>query len=196
MQINDLISNEDKQNTIDKFKIIEDTLEEMNNLQLIDTVKYIQDNFSLLGSSNNELDQNDDKLDDIEKIFFNDKKTELKSRVEILLAKNPDWEEFLNPVLENLSYNTITIDYINEKIKLLDELEYENIKDYKQEINNLCLYLKNELESGMINLGKNNNDILINIINENLYLIEQNMENDWETQLNILNKKCEELYKN
>ena len=102
----------------------------------------------------------------------------------------------LNPVLENLSYNTITIDYINEKIKLLDELEDENIKDYKQEINNLCLYLKNELESGMINLGKNNNDILINIINENLYLIEQNMENDWETKLNILNKKCEELYKN
>lgn len=198
LQINDLISNEDKQYTLDKFKIIDDTIDEMNNLQLIETIKYLHDNFSLLGSSNNDLDQNDDKLDDVEKLFFNDKKTELKSRVEILLAKNPEWEEFLNPVLENLSYNTITIDYINEKITLLDELENEdeNIKDYKQEVNNLCLYLKNELETGTIDLGKNNNEILISIINENLNLIEQNCENNWEAQLNILNKKCEELYKN
>jgi hypothetical protein len=114
----------------------------MNNLQLIETINFLQNNYNILNSTNF------DKLDDIEKVFLNENKQELTNRIKLLLIKNPDWEEFLNPVLEELSYNTISMDYINDKINTIKELEEEiNDKDYKQEVNNLCSYLKNELET-------------------------------------------------
>lgn len=195
LQINDKISEQDKNEMLDKFNKIEGELDSMHNLQLIETIKYLTENYSMLGTSHLEKDYSD-KLDGVEKLFFNDRKNQLKNRIDLLVVKNPEWVEFLQPVLEELSYNTITIDYINEKLALLSELEESNEKshDYKQEVNNLCLYLKSEIESGSINLG-NKNMILIQLINVTLDLVEQNMETiDWKTQLDILNKKCEDIY--
>jgi molecular chaperone DnaK len=197
LQINDLISDEDKQNMLNKFQTIEDNLESMNNLQLIETLKYLQDNFSILGSVQPGKDiDSEDSMDAVEKLFLQDRKNELKNRVELLLVKNPEWEEFLQPVLEELSYESITIDYINDKLKLLEQLEEDNTdtKDYKQEVVNLCMYLKNELETGSIDLG-NKNEILIDLINTTLNLVIENMENiNWKEQLELLNEKCEEIY--
>ena len=197
LQINDLISDEDKQNMLNKFQTIEDNLESMNNLQLIETLKYLQDNFSILGSVQPGKDiDSEDSMDAVEKLFLQDRKNELKNRVELLLVKNPEWEEFLQPVLEELSYQSISIDYINDKLKLLEQLEEDNTdtKDYKQEVVNLCMYLKNELETGSIDLG-NKNEILIDLINTTLNLVIENMENiNWKEQLELLNEKCEEIY--
>jgi hypothetical protein len=137
-------------------------------------------------------------MDGIEKLFYNDRKTELKNRIGILLAKNPDWSEFLDPVLEELGYESVTIDYINEKLALLEQLEEDNEfnynRDYKQELNNLCMYIKSEVESGAIDL-KDKTIILIELINQTISLLNENSpEINWKEQLDLLNKKCEEIY--
>lgn len=199
LEINDLISEIDKLEMLEKFHLIEDQLELMNNLQLIETLKFLQDKYNILGSIQpDDVNPSDDSLDSVEKLFLQDRKNELKNRVEILIVKNPEWEEFLQPVLEELSYDTISIDYINDKLKLLEELEEDNNKNdfrnYKQEVNNLCIYLKNELESGSINLG-DKNEILIELINSTLNFVSENLENiNWKEQLDLLNQKCEEIY--
>ena len=197
LSINDKIN--DKNIILDKIKQIEEKIDSMNNLQLIETITYLQDNFSLMGTNN--IDNSDDinNIDQVEKMFLNELKEDLINKIKLLLAVNPDWDEFLNPVLEELSYNNVSIDYVNEKIKLLNELDNNNEKNYKQELNNLCLYLKSELENGSIDLGNEKNILLINIINENLENITKNYEDsyiDWKYQLEILNKKCDEIYSN
>ena len=199
LQINDLINETDKNEMLDKFKQIEESLETMNNFQLIETLNSLQESYALIGSVIPDYEQQtDDKMDGIEKLFYNDRKIELKNRIGILLAKNPDWSEFLNPVLEEISYENVSIDYINEKLSLLEQLEEDNEyvdkRDYKQELNNLCLYLKSEIESGNIDLG-DKNIILFELINNTINLFNENSKNiNWKEQLDILNKKCEEIY--
>lgn len=110
----------------------------------------------------------------------------------MLLIKNPKLDEFLNPILEQLSYNTVTEDYIKDKLEFCLDLDSEqNARDYKMELNNLCLYLKNEIECGNINSGESQ---LIELINSRLDMILNNSNVDWEEQINIFNKKCEEIY--
>jgi len=199
LQINDLINETDKNEMLDKFKQIEESLETMNNFQLIETLNSLQESYALIGSIIPDYEeQTDDKMDGIEKLFYNDRKIELKNRISILLAKNPEWSEFLNPVLEEISYENISIDYINEKLSLLEQLEEDNKnidnRDYKQELNNLCLYIKSEIESGNIDLG-DKNIILFELINNTINLFNENSKNiNWKEQLDILNKKCEEIY--
>jgi hypothetical protein len=202
LTINDKIDQADKQTMLEKFQTIEEKLESMNNLHLVETIKYLQDNFCIIGSAtSNNLDDPGDSMDQIEKMFLQESKVELSNRIKILLGTNPDWEEFLSPILEELTYNTVTGDYVNDKLKLLEELEDDSnlvdTYDYKQEVNNLCLYLKTEIESGSIDLGVDKNTLLIELVNENLLNI--NLESDgnvidWKCCLDILNKKCEEIY--
>ncbi len=199
LQINDLMKEEDKADMLEKFKTIDETLETMNNFQLIETLTYLQEKYAILGSVlPDQEEESDDKMDGIEKLFYNDRKAELKNRIGILLAKNPDWDEFLNPVLEELSYETVTIDYINEKLALLEKLEEDNesndTRDYKNELNNLCMYIKKELEGGGIDLG-DKNIILEELINKTINILNENSpEIDWKDQLELLNSKCEEIY--
>lgn len=195
LQINEKINEQDKNKMLENFNKIEEQIDSMNNLQLLETINYLTENYSMLGTVHLEEESND-KIEGIEKLFFNDRKNQLKNRIDLLIVKNPEWEEFLQPVLEELSYNTITIDYINEKLALLTELEEsdEKIHDYKQEVNNLCLYLKSEIESGSIDLSKKT-EILIQLINDTLLMIEHSEETiDWKDQLDILNKKCDDIY--
>ena len=199
LQINDLINESDKNEMLDKFKQIEESLETMNNFQLIETLNSLQESYALFGSVIPDYEeQSDDKMDGIEKLFYNDRKIELKNRIGILLAKNPEWKDFLDPVLEELTYENITIDYINEKLSLLEQLEEDNEnvdnRDYKQELNNLSMYLKSEIESGNIDLG-DKNMILFELINNTIILLnEHSNEINWKEQLDLLNKKCEEIY--
>jgi hypothetical protein len=140
LQINDLMNENDKNEMLEKFKTIEETIETMNNFQLIETLNYLQESYTIIGSVLPDQEElSDDKMDGIEKLFYNDRKSELKNRIRILLAKNPEWSEFLNPVVEELEYESVTIDYINEKLSLLEQLEEDNEivenRDYKQELN-------------------------------------------------------------
>lgn len=188
LTINELISNEDKHIMLERFKTIEDTLEIMNNLMLIEVINELQNKYSLIGSNNIMESDIDSNMDSIEKILFEERKEELKNRITLLLAKNPDWKDYLDPVLEELSYNTVSSEYVDDKLKLINELETdETPRDYKKELNNLCLYLKSEIA-----LGNIKSDELIDMINNNLKLIDTDI--DCEYQINLLNKKCEEIY--
>jgi hypothetical protein len=194
LQVNELINKEDKEIMLNKFESIEEQLDTMNSLQLFETLNYLQNNYNIIGSVQNVTD---DKLDDIEKIFLNENKQELINKINILLVKHPDWEEFLNPVLNELSYNTVTIDYINEKTNLINELESDQTdRNYKQELNNLCLYLKNEIETGNINLGEDKNNQLCELINKNLLFFNEENDINWEEYLDTFNKKCEQINQN
>ncbi len=203
LSINDKMDESDKKSMLEKFETIEEQLESMCNLQLVETIKYLQDNFGLIGTAtSNNLDAPDESMDQVEKMFFQECKQELNARIKVLLVKNPEWEPFLSPVLVELEYNTVTMDYVNDKLKLLEELEtddeqVEDTKDYKQEVNNLCLYLKTEIETGTIDLGAEKNQLLINLINENLENLNLDSEVfviDWKHYLSVLNARCEDIY--
>lgn len=195
---NDKIEESEKNKILNKVRLIEDSMDTMTNIQLVETIVYLQENYTLIGSTLNRSEDLDDKMNGIEKMFLSENKNNLINRIQILLIKNPDWEEFLNPVLSELSYNNVTIDYVNDKLKLLDEIENNDNeqKDYKQEVNNLCLFLKNEIESGSIDLGTDKNILLVNLINVYLDKISKsiNDHDDWENTLMTLNRKCEEIY--
>lgn len=197
LQHNDKITEENKIDILKKYHLIEEDLETMNHLQLIDTLKQLQDNYSLLAMSN-KVDEINNTIDEIDCLFYNERKQTLQSRVNLLLVKNPSWTEHLHPIIEKLSYCNIPIDYINDKLLFLDELEKDNEeKDYKQEYINLCTFLKNELIYGSIDLDENRNKLLTDLINEHFTNIHTNNIvdiNEWKCRLDTLNKQCDEIY--
>ena len=188
LQVNNIISTEDKTSIIDYFNKIEEEINEMNNLQLVEILNEMTNKYSVLG---NAMIDNDEPIMEIDKIFFEERKRELKNRIDLLLIKNPKLDEFLNPVLEQLSYNTVTEEYVKDKLEFCLELDSEqNTRDYKTELNNLCLYLKNEIECG----NMQSELLLIELINSSLEMILHSTNINWEEQINIFNKKCEEIY--
>lgn len=195
LQNNILLKNNNE--ILDKIKTIEMELETMDRFELIETINYFQNNFSILGMQTLEADSID-TMSDIEKILLNERKNELINRITLILLKNPSWEEYLQPVLTELSYNTVTLEYIDEKLKDIITLEQDdNIdnKNYKQQVNSLCQFIKMELENGNINLNQTNNNILIELVNKMLEKITLDDEGcDWMEELTLLNKKCEEIY--
>jgi hypothetical protein len=115
------------------FKQLEDASND--NLPLIMYNSYLK---SIIGYDATSIDTLIDGLSDL-------MKDELKSRVTILINKNPELKNELETILETLSYNNVSNEYIDEKISYIDELEKNTIHDYKSELYNLCLYLKNEI---------------------------------------------------
>jgi len=192
LQVNNIISNDDKMIMIEYFNKIEEEINGMNNLQLVEILNELENKYSVLGTVS--LDSTEPMME-IDKIFLEERKRELKNRIDLLLIKNPKLDEFLNPILEQLSYNTVTDEYIQDKLEFCSELDSEqNTRDYKMELNNLCLYLKNEMECGNIKLDSYGGIQLIELINSRLDMILHNTNINWEEQINIFNKKCEEIY--
>ena len=189
LQINNLISDEVKNKMLDDFKNIEENLNQMNNLQLIETYKMLQDNYSVLGQTIIDDTTNEYTIENELKEYI---KLELKNKINILLNKNPEWNEYLQPVLDELSYNTVTIDYINDKLKLVKELEDNNQCNSKEQVNNLCLYLKNELN--ILELDNYQKEQLIELIDNALSLLYNDDNINWDDQLKLFNQKCEEIY--
>ena len=189
LQINDLISDEVKENILSEFNKIETNLNQMNNLQLIETYKLLQDNYNVLGQTINNCEESEYN---IEHELKEDMRIQLKSKINILLNKNPDWKEYLEPVLEELSYSNITMDYINEKLELVNQLDEDNKTDPKEQVNNLCLYLNNELNT--LDLKSNQKEELTKLIDETLSLLCNEGDIDWNNQLKLFNEKCEMIY--
>ena len=198
LQHNDKITEENKLDILNKFHLIEEEVDTMNHLQLVETLKLLQDNYCLLAMSN-KVNEVNNTTDENDCIFYNERKHTLQNRANLLLVKNPLWAEHLQPIIEQLSYCNTSIDYINDKLLFLDELEKDNTeeKDYKQEYINLCTFLKNELIYGSIDLDENKNKLLTDLINEHLTNIHTNNivdTNEWQCRLDTLNKQCDNIY--
>jgi len=120
LSVNELIDKIKKEEILMNIQEIENKLETYTYLQLIETLKNLETNYSLLGTiheeNNYEINDNNNNM------LLLDKKLELEDKVKLLLEKNPEWEEYLSPILENLSYNNVSIEYINEKLNDIKEL--------------------------------------------------------------------------
>lgn len=202
LNINELLSEETKQEIQLELNTIEDDLEQKSNIELLEIIHKIDEKYSCLTKTNNLSDNdehNDKKMDELEKVLFNELKADIIRRANLLLAQNPNWSDFIKPLLEKLELSNFTTEYLQEKLIVLKELQDndEDFKrDYKEELKNMCIYLKTEIDEDQLELSENKKKLLIDIITETLDTIENHDEINWEDKLIDFNKSCEELYIN
>ena len=200
LNINELLSEETKKEIQLELNTIEDDLEQKSNIELLEIIHKIDEKYSCLTKTNNLSDNdehNDKKMDELEKILFNELKADIIRRATLLLAQNPDWSDFIKPLLEKLELSNFTTEYLQEKLIVLKELQDndEDFKrDYKEELKNMCIYLKTEIDEDQLEISENKKKILIDIITKTLDTIENHDEINWEDKLIDFNKSCEELY--
>jgi molecular chaperone DnaK (HSP70) len=202
LNINELLSEETKKEIQLELNTIEDDLEQKSNIELLEIIHKIDEKYACLTKTNNLSDNdehNDKKMDDLEKVLFNELKADIIRRANLLLAQNPDWSDFIKPLLEKMELSNFTTEYLQEKLIVLKELQDNNEdfkRDYKEELKNMCIYLKTEIDEDQLELSENNKKILIDIITETLDTMENHDEINWEDKLIDFNKSCEELYIN
>ena len=178
-----------KKEILDDLLNIESKIPNSNNIILLDMINYIEETYSNLIKN---YTYDDDK-DIEEKTLFNELKNTLYNKIIILLNTNPEWFEYLNPILDDLSLTNITLDYIYDKLDIIKDLEdNENNIDYYKQFKNICLFIKSQIEEGLIVLNSDKLNELINLINSSLILIQNNnLDTYWEEEISIFNKKCE-----
>jgi molecular chaperone DnaK (HSP70) len=121
-----LQNNLPKDDILKELNDIENNLESNNNLQLMEILNKLNNKYSLLINKTIDPanDSNNLDIDDIDDMYILAEKKELvKEKIMSILVKNPDWDEYLNPVLDKLTYNNVSIDYLMDKLKDLEELE-------------------------------------------------------------------------
>jgi molecular chaperone DnaK len=202
LSINELLSEDTKKEIQLELNSIEEDIEEKSNTELLEIIQKIDEKYSGLTTSNNLSDNDehqDKKMDELEKVLINELKADISRRANLLLAQNPDWSEFIKPLLEELEISNLTMEYLQEKLSALKELqddEDNTERDYKEELKNMCIYLKTEIDEDQIELSEDKKNVLIAIITETLEIIENINELNWEEKLKEFNKSCEELYLN
>jgi hypothetical protein len=199
LNINELLSEETKNDIRRELNELEESLEELGNHELLEAINKLDEKYSGL-TQTLEIDDNDNneekKMDDLEKILINEVKSDIIRRANLLLAQNPEWGEFLNPLLEELEITNLSQDYLNEKLKILKEIQDDDTveRDYKEELKNLCIYLKNEVEEGLLDLPEEKKLEFIEVLKNNFNLLESvDTEINWEEKLYEFNEVCEKL---
>jgi molecular chaperone DnaK (HSP70) len=202
LSINELLSEETKKEIQCELNTIEEDLEDKTNTELLEIIQQIDEKYSGLTTTNNLSDNdehNDKKMDELERVLINELKADITRRANLLLAQNPEWSEFIKPLLEELELSNLTMEYLQEKLSALKELQdddEETGRDYKEELKNMCIYLKTEIDEQQLELSEDKKNVLVAIITETLEIIENNNEINWEDKLKDFNKSCEELYLN
>lgn len=197
VKLNDLLQSTKKDDIINHIIELETKCDEStNSTVLLNILKELEENYFTYTNIQNYEEEN--KGDDVEHIIFQEMKETLLTKVTILLNKNPEWEEYLKPILDELNYNNITKEYLIDKLEIIKDLEEndENV-DYKEQLKNLCLFLRSEIELNNIFVTEEKLIYLINLIEETLNILENNDEDiDWEQTLVNFNSNCEEIYNN
>jgi molecular chaperone DnaK len=199
IKFNNLITEEKKQELYNKLINYENQINYASTTELLDIIRQINDDFSTFSSNNNdEQDYNKTNYDELDKYILQELKEDLETKIKLLLAKNPEWEEYLQPILDDIQFNNITKEYLEDKLNIIKDLEDDNnqITNYKEQYNNLCLFIKNEITNGNIVLENNKMNELQDLINNSLNLLNDNTSDNinWEELLYLFNKKCEEIY--
>lgn len=201
LSINELLSEETKKNIQTELNNLEEDINNKSNVELLDIIQIIDDKYAGLTTCNNISDNEDGqdkKMDDLEKVFINEVKVDIIRRGNLLLAQNPEWTEFIKPLLEELEITNLSMEYLQDKLSILKELQEEDTQEernYKEELKNMCIYLKNEIDEGQIELSEDKKNSLIDIITETLEKIDNDNIN-WEDKLKEFNEDCEKLYLN
>jgi molecular chaperone DnaK len=201
LKLNELMDKVNKDKIINEILELESKTDNTtNSTELLNILKEIDDKYIIFTNVQNyEVENKNDEINEtiFEEIIFIEKKEELFNKVTLLLHKNPEWEEYLQPILDELNYTNITKDYIIDKLEIIKDLEDndEDNTDFKDQLNNLCLFLKSEIELGNLDISLERKEHLSNLINNTIDMIENdNDETDWENELKLFNINCESIY--
>jgi molecular chaperone DnaK len=195
IKLNHLVTEEVKNDLLNKLCEIESKIENSNNAELLVLIKKLDDDF-LNWTQNNVETVPESTQSDLEKIMLVELKDQLYSKVIMLLNKNPEWEEYLQPILDELQLANITLEYIQDKLTILQDLEDDDTTDHKEEFKNLCLFIKSQLEENKIELDIDKINKLSLLINQSLELLDTNEEIDWFNEIEKFNNKCDEIANN
>ena len=155
---------------------------------------FAQNKYNLFGKknneevNNNEEENNNGKVEEVEKVDILIEKKELEFKIQLLMANNPDYEEYLLPVIETMNSTNVDLSWIRDKLDLLKQLETEI--NPNNQLKQLCAYLLNGLNNGTIDIGDYNKELEI-LVNSYMDKCEQDNINELCEELN---SKCLELY--
>jgi molecular chaperone DnaK len=195
IKLNHLIDNNIKNDLLNKLCDIESKIELSNNTELLVLIKLMDDEF--INWTQNNIDiVPDTNQSDLEKIIFTELKDELQSKIIMLLNKNPDWKEYLEPILDDLQLTNISLEYIQDKLTILKDLEDNDNTDHKEQFKNLCLFIKTQIEENKIELSNDKLNELFNLINKSLELLESTNNIDWLKEIDNFNFVCDKIYNN
>uniref|UniRef100_A0A6C0D8M5 Uncharacterized protein n=1 Tax=viral metagenome TaxID=1070528 RepID=A0A6C0D8M5_9ZZZZ len=190
IKLNHLLEEDKKQELLNELCLIESKMNDANNTILLNLLAEIDDKFTNWVQNNVSEDINE--VNDMEKLMIMELKDELHNKVIFLLTKNPEWEEYLNPIIEKLTLTNVSLEYLQDKLETIKELDDEEVVSYKDQLNNLCLFIKTQIEEGTINIDNSELSKLIDLVNDSLELLENKENNiDWEIKLNDFNQQCE-----
>jgi molecular chaperone DnaK len=193
IKLNNLINDEKKNELLNDLCLIESKIENAENTILLKLLKELDEKY--LNWTQNNVETVDNNDNELEKFMIMEMKEELYNKVMFLLNTNPEWGEFLNPIIEKLTYTNITLDYLRDKLETIKELEEDDTTiSYKDQLNNICLFIKSQMEQDLIDIEKNKLDELSILITNTLLLFDKNVELDWETLLKDFNNKCKTFY--
>lgn len=195
IKINELLHSSKKEEIVKHVIELETKCDEAtNSTVLLNILKELEEHYCTYTNVQNFEEEN--KGDDVEHIIFQEMKETLLSKVTLLLNKNPEWEEYLKPILDELNYNNITKEYLVDKLEIIKDLEdSDESVDFKDQLKNLCLFLKSEIELNNINVTEDKLTFLINLIEETLNVLDSEDDDiDWEQTLINFNQNCEEIY--
>jgi molecular chaperone DnaK len=193
IKLNNLIDDKNRNELLNELYKIEVQIENSDNITLLNLLNKIDTDF--VNWTQNIIESiNEKNNNELEKVMIFELKDDLHNRIIYLINKNPEYEEYLNPILEKLSLTNISLEYLQDKLDIIKELEDDEPKNYYEEFKNICLFIKTQLEENKIELSDNKINELSVLINNSIILIESNNENiNWENQLNIFNQKCEDI---
>ena len=192
IKLNHLVDDKIKDELLNKLCEIESKIESSTNPELLVLIKKLDDDF-LNWTQNNVETVPESPQTDLEKIMLVELKDQLYGKVIMLINKNPEWEEYLQPILEELQLSNITLEYIQDKLLTLKDLEDDEETNYKEEYKNLCLFIKTQLEEKKIELINEKLIELEKLVNNSLQLLQSTEEIDWFNEINCFNAKCEEI---
>ena len=195
IKLNELLKLTKKEELVKHIIDLENKCDEATNSTiLLNILKELDEHYCTY--TNVQQFEEDHKGDDIEHIVVQEMKETLLSKVTILLNKNPEWEEYLKPILDELNYSNVTKEYLVDKLEIINDLDDNNENvDYREQLKNLCLFLKSEIELNNIIVSQDKLEFLINLIDETLNILDSNDDDiDWEQTLNNFNVTCENIY--
>lgn len=201
LKSNNLIAKEKKDEIT--FSLLED-LDSLDNKIIPDLIKLdkkLDEEYFTMANVGEVSDKNLDNVENaeeskelnIEKIIIQEKLDFLKSKIDFYMSK--DITEFQRECLQKLvtfckneDINQVDLD---EKMEYIKQLFSDN---YKDELQQLCMFLKNEIENKNLNLNEEQYDVLSKIVTKYLNMLESNIQNiNYKNEIDNLNMVCENI---
>ena len=197
IKCNNLLKKEQKDNLTLQLLSDLDNLQNMIIPDLIKLDKTLDDKFFTFNNTVENTDENiiENNMMNIEDVIIKEKKEFLNNKINFYMTRNIT--EFQRDCLKKVNIFVNETENINQKdiedkLNYIKELFSEN---YKEELSNLCIFLKNEIENFNLDLNKNQYNILGQIVNKYINMINQEKIINYKEEIDNLNNICENIMK-